>query len=188
MIGTTDRDYSGNPADVRASEEEIDYLIALANAQFARPLIREDVVWSFSGVRPLYDDGATEAKAATRDYVLELDTNGGSAPLLSVFGGKITTYRRLAKRRWQSWLPIFPSARGAWTEGAVLPGGDFPDRDAGPCDFCWRRNTRSCPPPILTGWSGSMARAAAGCWVMRGASRISALILAMACAPRKSAT
>lgn len=129
MIGTTDRDYTGNPADVRASEDEIDYLIALANAQFAKPLSREDVVWSFSGVRPLYDDGATEAKAATRDYVLELDTAGGSAPLLSVFGGKITTYRRLAEEAMAKLVPIFPSARGAWTEGAVLPGGDFPDRD-----------------------------------------------------------
>lgn len=129
LIGTTDRDYTGNPADVSAGDDEVGYLLHLANAQFSRQLTRDDVVWSYSGVRPLYDDGATEAKAATRDYVLDLDHPAGQAPLLSIFGGKITTYRRLAEEAMARLAPFFPAAGRAWTEGAVLPGGDFPDRD-----------------------------------------------------------
>ena len=97
LIGTTDRDYQGDPADVHATEEEIAYLIAAASEYFKTSLKREDVVWSYSGVRPLYDDGASKAQEATRDYVLKLDTSDGKAPSLSVFGGKITTYRRLAE-------------------------------------------------------------------------------------------
>ena len=96
LIGTTDRDYDGDPAKVKATDEEIDYLCASVSEYFAKPVTPADVVWTYAGVRPLYDDGASEAKAATRDYVLELDAPGG-APLLSVFGGKITTYRRLAE-------------------------------------------------------------------------------------------
>ncbi|MET3250067.1 glycerol-3-phosphate dehydrogenase [Bradyrhizobium japonicum] len=91
LIGTTDRDYDGDPAKVKATPEEFQYLCAAASEYLAKPVTSEDVVWTYSGVRPLYDDGASEAKAATRDYVFELDTPGGS-PLLSIYGGKITTY------------------------------------------------------------------------------------------------
>lgn len=129
LIGTTDHDYSGDPAAVRATEEEINYLLALANAQFSPQLTRNDVVWSFSGVRPLYDDGATEAKAATRDYVLDLDQPPGKAALLSIYGGKITTYRRLAEEAMGRIAAGFPRMGEDWTHGAALPGGDFPDRD-----------------------------------------------------------
>lgn len=128
LIGTTDRDYSGDPAAVSAAAEEIDYLCQSASEYFAVPIVSSDVVWSFSGVRPLFDDGASKAQAATRDYVLELDEEGG-APILSVFGGKITTYRRLAE---QALLKLAPhlkeSARaiGSWTGRVPLPGGDFP--------------------------------------------------------------
>src|SRR5260370_10880075 len=95
LIGTTDRDFDGDPAKVKASTEEIKYLCDSVSEYLAKPVRPEDVVWTYAGVRPLYDDGASEAKAATRDYVFELDTPGG-APLLSIYGGKITTYPRLA--------------------------------------------------------------------------------------------
>src|SRR5204863_7954521 len=97
LIGTTDRDYAGDPAEVSATAEEIAYLCEAVSAAFARSVLPADVVWSYSGVRPLYDDGASEAKAASRDYVLEMDDKAGTAPVLSIIGGKITTYRRLAE-------------------------------------------------------------------------------------------
>ena len=126
LIGTTDRDYDGDPAAVRASTEEIDYLCRAASDYFARAVVPGDVVWSYSGVRPLYDDGASEAKAATRDYVFDVDTAVDGAPLLSIFGGKITTYRRLAEAALAKLGTAFPRMGAAWTAGAPLPGGDFP--------------------------------------------------------------
>ena len=110
LIGTTDRDYDGDPAKVKASPEEIQYLCASASEYLAKPVLPADVVWTYSGVRPLYDDGASEAKAATRDYVFELDTPGG-APLLSIYGGKITTYRRLAEEALERLAPYLRSAK-----------------------------------------------------------------------------
>ena len=128
LIGTTDRDYTGDPAKVKASEEEIGYLCAAASEYFARPVRREDVVWTYSGVRPLYDDGASKAQEATRDYVLHLDEQG--PPLLSIFGGKITTYRRLAEAALEklgAHLPEAAKTRAGWTGTEPLPGGDFPN-------------------------------------------------------------
>ena len=110
LIGTTDRDYDGDPAKVKASTEEIEYLCASASEYLTKPVKPEDVVWTYSGVRPLYDDGASEAKAATRDYVFELDTPGG-APLLSIYGGKITTYRRLAEEALERLAPYLRSSK-----------------------------------------------------------------------------
>ncbi|MFZ0098849.1 MAG: glycerol-3-phosphate dehydrogenase [Gemmobacter sp.] len=124
LIGTTDKDHTGRPGDVRCTDEERDYLCAFASQYFARPVTPADVVWTYSGVRPLYNDGAKSATAATRDYVLSLDTNG--APLLNVFGGKITTYRRLAESALEKLDRWFPSAKDAWTARVPLPGGDFP--------------------------------------------------------------
>ena len=130
LIGTTDRDYEGDPADVRATPEEVDYICRSASEYFDRPIAASDVVWSYSGVRPLYDKGDGAAQAATRDYVLDLDAGGGRAPLLSVFGGKLTTYRRLAEHALDLLVPHLPaSARGfgaGWTGREPLPGGDFP--------------------------------------------------------------
>ena len=116
LIGTTDRDYDGDPAKVKATAEEIKYLCDAVSEYLAKPVTPEDVVWTYSGVRPLYDDGASEAKAATRDYVFELDTPGG-APLLSIYGGKITTYRRLAEEALERLAPYLRSAkaREGWT-------------------------------------------------------------------------
>ncbi|MDR3494402.1 MAG: glycerol-3-phosphate dehydrogenase [Ancalomicrobiaceae bacterium] len=125
LIGTTDLDYSGDPAAVKASADEIRYLASAASEYFVKPITPEDVVWSYSGVRPLYDDGASEAKAATRDYVLELDAKGGPA-LLSVFGGKITTYRRLALHALNKLKAFLPAAvSGSPNDVRPLPGGDF---------------------------------------------------------------
>ena len=127
LIGTTDKDVEGDPAKVAASDEEIDYLCAAASEYFANPLTRADIVWTFAGVRPLYDDGASDAKSATRDYVFELDEKADGPALLSIFGGKITTYRRLAEHAMERLEPYLPSTRrGAWTSGAALPGGEFP--------------------------------------------------------------
>ena len=126
LIGTTDIDYDGDPADVKISADEINYLCKSVSEYLARPVLAEDVVWTYSGVRPLYDDGANEAKAATRDYVFELDLPGG-LPLLSIYGGKITTYRRLAEEALQKLAPYLKGtkAREGWTAHATLPGGDF---------------------------------------------------------------
>jgi glycerol-3-phosphate dehydrogenase len=126
LIGTTDRDFDGDPAKVKASSEEIKYLCDSVSEYLAKPVRPEDVVWTYAGVRPLYDDGASEAKAATRDYVFELDTPGG-APLLSIYGGKITTYRRLAEEALERLSPYLRSAkaREGWTAKSPLPGGDL---------------------------------------------------------------
>ena len=129
LIGTTDSiaDYDGDPAAAKATQEEIDYLCVSVSEYFARPVKPADVVWTYSGVRPLYDDGASEANAATRDYVCEVDAKPGAAPVLSVFGGKITTYRRLSEEaleRIASWLPKVESG-GSWTGRIALPGGEF---------------------------------------------------------------
>ncbi len=124
LIGTTDKDHQSAPTDARCTEEERDYLLAFASQYFARPVTKDDVVWTYSGVRPLYNDGAKSATAATRDYVLKLDQNG--PPLLNVFGGKITTYRRLAESALAKLAPFFPQAKPGWTARVALPGGDFP--------------------------------------------------------------
>ena len=125
LIGTTDADHQGKPGEVAISTAERDYLIAFANQYFRQPISAEDIVWSYSGVRPLYDDGASSAQAATRDYVLSLDPGPGGAALLNIFGGKITTYRRLAEHALEKLLPQFPQAGPAWTAGVPLPGGGF---------------------------------------------------------------
>lgn len=126
LIGTTDLDYHGDPADVHCTPGEVDYLCEAASEYFAEPITRDRVVWSYSGVRPLYDDGASDAKAATRDYVFELDETVEGAPLLSIFGGKITTYRHLAEAALAKLGRHLPKAGERWTAGVPLPGGDFP--------------------------------------------------------------
>jgi len=126
LIGTTDRDFVGDPSTVKASSQEIKYLCDSVSEYLAKPVRPEHVVWTYAGVRPLYDDGASEAKAATRDYVFELDAPGG-APLLSIYGGKITTYRRLAEQALERLSPYLRSAmvREGWTAKSPLPGGDL---------------------------------------------------------------
>jgi glycerol-3-phosphate dehydrogenase len=130
LIGTTDQDFKGDPTGIQASAAEIAYLCRSASVYLRTPVTPEMVVWTYSGVRPLYDDGATAAQEATRDYVLTLDAPEGSAPLLSIFGGKLTTYRRLAESALATLLPHLPMGpagkAAGWTAEAPLPGGDFP--------------------------------------------------------------
>jgi len=132
LIGTTDMDHDGPPGEAVCTPEEADYLRAAASEYFAKPVQPGDVVWTYSGVRPLYDDGASSAAAATRDYVLQVESEGGVAPALNVFGGKITTYRRLAEAALAKLAPFYPAMGAAWTAGAPLPGGDFPVDGFGP--------------------------------------------------------
>ncbi|RWL17753.1 MULTISPECIES: glycerol-3-phosphate dehydrogenase [Mesorhizobium] len=126
LIGTTDQDYAGDPHDVKISDAEIDYLCAAASEYFSQPVKRSDIVWTYSAVRPLYDDGASKAQEATRDYVLKTDGGEGTAPIINTFGGKITTYRRLSESMLEK-IEGFLGKRGKpWTANAPLPGGDFP--------------------------------------------------------------
>lgn len=135
LIGTTDVDYHGDPSQVKISGEETDYLCRAASEYFIHPVTPAEVVGSFSGIRPLFDDGSNEAKAATRDYVLKLDGNRNLPVLLSIYGGKITTYRKLAESVLARLAPFLPTMGDCWTEATPLPGGDFPpdhfDREVG---------------------------------------------------------
>ncbi len=126
LIGTTDLDYDGDPAEPRATAEEVEYLCSAASQYFRNAIAPKDVVWTYAGVRPLYDDGASEAQAATRDYVLKIDGGGDNPPLLNIYGGKITTYRRLAEAALDQLAQHFGKLGERWTEAATLPGGDFP--------------------------------------------------------------
>ena len=124
LIGTTDQDHSDPDTRPECTEEERDYMLDFVNKYFEQDVTVDDIVWSYSGVRPLYDDGASSATAATRDYVLKVDDRGG-APVLNIFGGKITTYRKLAESALKEIAPYFPGLSGPWTAGKALPGGDF---------------------------------------------------------------
>lgn len=156
LIGTTDRDYEGDPGDVAASDEEVAYLCSAVSSYFAREVTPKDVVWRYSGVRPLYDDGASEAKAATRDYVFELDGKTGAAPLLSIFGGKITTYRRLAEAALEKLAPYLPALQGkpGWTDSQPLTGGDF---DVSALSVIAEELVRDYPF-VQAGFAGRLAR------------------------------
>lgn len=125
LIGTTDAEHSDPSVEPECSDEEADYMISFVNNYFKRDITRADVVWSYSGVRPLYDDGASTAAAATRDYVLKINETAG-APVLNVFGGKITTYRRLAQNALEKIDGVLNKQTNPWTAGVPLPGGDFP--------------------------------------------------------------
>ena len=127
LIGTTDADHEGPLDDVRASKEEIAYLCEGASDYFAQAITPESVVWSYAGVRPLVDDNSGKPEAATRGYRIELSPEAEGAPLLSVFGGKITTYRHLAQEAVEELASRMPELKGpGWTDTAPLPGGDFP--------------------------------------------------------------
>lgn len=125
LIGTTDAEQETLDGPPRISPEEKDYLRRMASEYFAEPVEPEDIVWTYSGVRPLYDDGASKAQEATRDYVIRRDTELGDGTLINVFGGKITTYRRLAESMLGEIEATLGKRKPAWTRGATLPGGDF---------------------------------------------------------------
>jgi glycerol-3-phosphate dehydrogenase len=124
LIGTTDEDFVGDPAVLTVEPREIAYLCNAANRYFRDAIAPADVIWAFAGVRALYEDGSLRAQDTTREYVLVLDRDVGRAPLLTVYGGKITTYRRLAEAALAKLSQIFTIAP-PWTADAPLPGGDF---------------------------------------------------------------
>jgi len=149
LIGTTDVDFEGDPAKVEASEAEVDYLCRAAARYLARPPQPSQVLWTYAGVRPLYDDGSHDPSAITRDYTLRVDDVDGKAPVLSVFGGKITTYRRLAEHALEKLAPYFPGMKPAWSGEAPLPGSDYRDREAAKREV-WQRYAQ-VPPNVLQG-------------------------------------
>lgn len=129
LVGTTDEVFEGDPATVRISEHEVTYLCETINRYFKQSVGPDDVAWTYSGVRPLFDDDAASASAVTRDYVLDLDVSDGLAPMVSIFGGKITTFRKLAEEVVEQVLPLLGTDVPRWTAAAPLPGGDIPDAD-----------------------------------------------------------
>lgn len=125
MIGTTDREYQGDPSKVQITQAETDYLLEVSNAHFKKQLTQADIIWTFAGVRPLCDDESDNPSAITRDYTLALSQEThDQAPLLSVFGGKLTTYRKLAESAMHQLNPFFPEMKGSWTATEALPGGE----------------------------------------------------------------
>lgn len=128
LIGTTDVQEPGVEPGA-GSEEEVEYLCRAVNRYLARPITATDVIWRFWGTRPLYDDGTADPSSITRDYTLRVDEGSGKAPVLSVFGGKLTTYRRLAEHAMEKLKPYFPSMRASWTGSAAIPGSAFADRN-----------------------------------------------------------
>ncbi len=129
LIGTTDVPYTARLGDVKISEKEISYLCACANEYFEKDISPEDVVWTYSGVRPLYDDKSANAAAVTRDYVLDIDEFTKGAPFMSIYGGKITTSRKLAEHAMEKLHPFLTPDKTAWTRTASLPGGDIANAD-----------------------------------------------------------
>ncbi len=148
LIGTTDVDFDDDPINVAASDDEIAYLCKAASEYFIKTIDPKEVVWTYSGVRPLYDDGAASAQKATRDYVLELDGSADQPPLLNIYGGKITTFRRLAEDALEKLATRTTIPGKPWTAGTTLPGGDFP---AGQFDHLFKNLCDDHPdiPPKL---------------------------------------
>ncbi|MCM2563583.1 glycerol-3-phosphate dehydrogenase [Lutimaribacter sp. EGI FJ00015] len=154
LIGTTDAEHGDPSQKPECTPEERDYLLNFANQYFKQQLTVDDVVWTYSGVRPLHDDGASSATAATRDYTLKVDTSTG-APLLNIFGGKITTYRRLAESAMEQVGAHLSLGKGNWTAGVPLPGGDFPV-DGVPSLIS---DLRARYPFLTEGWARRLVRA-----------------------------
>ena len=130
LVGTTDEDFKGNPSDAAISEEETEYLIEVVNTYFKSKITRSDIVHSYSGVRPLLEEKNASAQELTRDYKVELKGETGKPVLLNIFGGKITTYRKLAEHAVNKLVSCFPKAKKAWTKEVPLPGGAFESQDA----------------------------------------------------------
>ena len=163
LIGTTDVEISGAPDSARIDDDEVRYLCDQASRYFARPVLPADVVWTYSGVRPLLDDESGDASAVTRDYLLEFDGGpGAGAPLLSVWGGKITTFRKLAEQAADQLVQRLGGTQPAWTEDALLPGGDLsaligppqrPDMDMARFIAELARRHPALPVPLLARWA-----------------------------------
>ncbi len=153
LIGTTDIPFDGRAEDVAIAPDEVDYLLDVVNRYFVTQLKPSDVIDSFSGVRPLFDDNAANPSAVTRDYVFDIDAPSGAAPMLSVFGGKITTYRKLAEHALEKLKPYFPAMGAPWTAAAVLPGGELPGADFEAWFAGFRGRNRWLSPEIAFGYA-----------------------------------
>jgi D-erythritol 1-phosphate dehydrogenase len=173
LIGTTDIPFDGKAEDVAITPDEVDYLLAAVNRYFETELRPTDVLHAFSGVRPLYDDKAANPSAVTRDYVFDVDAPGGGAALLSVFGGKITTYRKLAEHALEKLKPFLPKMGEAWTEKAVLPGGDMPGADFAAFLAVVMRRYPWLPAPVAAGYGRRYGTRAHD--LLRGASSLADL-------------
>ena len=149
LIGTTDEPWQGAPGPAEISPDESRYLLDTVNRYFSHSPRETDIVWSYAGIRPLYDDHAGSASAVTRDYVLDLDAGPGRAPLLSVYGGKITTYRKLAEHALKALAPYFPASGADWTGHTPLPGGDMPNADFDAFLDRLTRERPGLPAPLL---------------------------------------
>jgi glycerol-3-phosphate dehydrogenase len=149
LIGTTDIPFSGDPTNVHVDGTEVSYLCGLISGYLKTPVTPKDVVWNYSGVRPLHDDGGVSASTVTRDYVFDLDAAAGQAPLLSIFGGKLTTYRKLAEHALSKLLPVLEVSSRPWTRGAILPGGDIPRGDLEAFTAETTRNHAYAPPALI---------------------------------------
>lgn len=149
LVGTTDIPYDEDPALVRTSAEEIAYLCRVLGEYLRTAVIPAQVVWDYSGVRPLYDDGGVSASTVTRDYVFDLDAPENAAPVLSVFGGKLTTYRRLAEHALGELLPRLNVVSSPWTRGSALPGGDIPGLDIEAFSAAAMRRFPFAPPRMI---------------------------------------
>ena len=149
LVGTTDVDFAGDAAAVEVSEAEVEYLCRATGRYLAKRPTPSEVLWRYAGVRPLYDDGSQDPSAITRDYTLRVDDLAGKAPVLSVFGGKITTYRTLAEHALEKLAPYFPGMKGAWTGRTPLPGSNFDNREAAKREIFERY--AQVPPNVLQG-------------------------------------
>jgi glycerol-3-phosphate dehydrogenase len=173
LIGTTDIPYSGAPEDVAIDGSEVDYLIKVVNRYLLPGLAHGDVLSSFAGVRPLYDDLSGNPSAVTRDYVFDVEDLARKAPLLSVFGGKITTYRRLAEHAMEKLAPYLRATGKAWTAAATLPGGDMPGGDFAAFRRALVGEANWAPPDLIGHYArlyGTRARQ-----LIEGADSLSAL-------------
>jgi len=147
LIGTTDVPLEHEPENAQPSVEEVDYLCRAAGRYLAKPPQVSEVLWRYTGVRPLYDDGSADASSVTRDYTLRVDDDAGSSPVLSVFGGKITTYRRLSEHAMEKLAAYFPGMKRPWTARTPLPGSDFENREQAQSEFFHRY--RGAPSEVL---------------------------------------
>jgi glycerol-3-phosphate dehydrogenase len=152
LIGTTDVPWSGALDQVEVDEAEVEYLCGSVNRYFAGQISPADVIWRYAGLRPLYDDDEDDPSAISRDYVLEVDRGAGAAPVLSVFGGKITTHRALAETALEKLAPDLPGLGPAWTGRARLPGGDVPDLDLSRLVSDLRARAPFLPPAMARRW------------------------------------
>jgi D-erythritol 1-phosphate dehydrogenase len=173
LIGTTDIDFVGAPEDVHIDPDEVKYLTEAVNRYFDIELAAGDVVDAYSGVRPLFDDHAADPSAITRDYVFELDAPPGQAPLLTIFGGKITTYRRLAEHALDQLASFFPTIGEKWTHSAPLPGGDMPNADYDSFLADFRRRYPWLPGDVALGYARRYGTRADD--LLRGVDSIAAL-------------